>query len=475
MRSDISGTRDEVVAELGTMFGGTPFNMGAYTVQITKGPVLANISAPGHYWYSRWRWQSAVRPVTVTIASLIAAGKIPNYQNSITGGFTPASTVRTWVNPMDLAGITPFMGAGGEREEIGLFTEAQGDYMCTTSTAALGTMRAQLEASGSIPWHFRDENTGAPVDINNYPALTLYNPNSPNAPPPGLQLLATTTNPVIIDSEHQPSLGYLLFLLTGDPYALEEMQFASTWNVLESPANVRTKWNIGFSVRAHAWALREQVRCATVTPTTVPSWLKTASYFQTMLNSNRDFMTTTFVNSTSAPFNVLNCMGDANGSPASGVVPVNVDIRGFMEEFELAVLGHVVQLGHTDWRPILNWKTVCSTARTNGTSGWNRGWPCPFSIIIRPTPTGAYVTSWAACWALNVSMQPADAALITDPNNMPNPTDLTYPSYMMGGLGIAKTIGVTGAAVGHDYIAAQIATQLSVSNTIRYKWAIASP
>ena len=34
------------------------------------------------------------------------------------------------------------------------------------------------------------------------------------------------------DTTHEPTLGYLPFLLTGDPYALEEIQFTTTFDYI---------------------------------------------------------------------------------------------------------------------------------------------------------------------------------------------------------------------------------------------------
>jgi hypothetical protein len=60
--------------------------MTGYTATICKGGViLATIPVPQHYFRARWRWQSTPRPVTATIADLIASGLLPHYDASVLG------------------------------------------------------------------------------------------------------------------------------------------------------------------------------------------------------------------------------------------------------------------------------------------------------------------------------------------------------------------------------------------------------
>ena len=102
-RSDTDGSRDEVVFEYGNPFVTvTPINMTAYTVKITKGgATLATVSVPQHFWFARWRWQSAPRPVTTTPAALITAGLLPHYDASTLGVFAKTSPAYTYT-PMTL-------------------------------------------------------------------------------------------------------------------------------------------------------------------------------------------------------------------------------------------------------------------------------------------------------------------------------------------------------------------------------------
>src|SRR3954463_14163476 len=60
-RPDIDGGRDEVVVELGKMWSGAPAHVTTpYTLSVTKdGAPLFTQNVQYHWWWSRWRWQSA--------------------------------------------------------------------------------------------------------------------------------------------------------------------------------------------------------------------------------------------------------------------------------------------------------------------------------------------------------------------------------------------------------------------------------
>ena len=82
MRPDQGSERVEVVFELGRMWSGPPRHLGAYTVEIARGEKqLARVEVPYHYWFSRWRWQSAPRPRITTPQALMAASLVPPYEN----------------------------------------------------------------------------------------------------------------------------------------------------------------------------------------------------------------------------------------------------------------------------------------------------------------------------------------------------------------------------------------------------------
>ena len=281
-RRDRGSDRAEVIFELGLCWSGEPAHLGRYRARILRGSTeVAVVDVPKHYWFSRWRWQSALRPVRVTTVSQMQQGLLPPYD-------ARAHTARSIevrpqsYEPMGLAGVTGYFGTTGDRDDIGPVTEAQGEYLCTGRPAALSTLMAQGEAAGTVPWIMRDEKTGGPVDVLAYPKVSSYSAKG------GTPYIATVEGPVYPNSAHQPALAYVPFLLTGDPYHLKSLQFQATWNIVSQPWPYR--YRVG-QVRAHAWSLRTLGQAAAVTPSSVPKWLLPRAHWKQLLDMQRDWFT----------------------------------------------------------------------------------------------------------------------------------------------------------------------------------------
>lgn len=466
-RRDKTSDRAEVVFELGRIFTqAPPANLDAYRVSIVRGDkTVFSAAIPGHFWSARWRWQSAPRPVTAKIPDLIAAGLLPHYDEAVTGGFTPASAPSNYA-PMGLAGVYPSMPDGGERPDIGPLTECQADYICTGRASALSTLLAQAEASGTIPWHLRDERTGAPLDTVAYPKATMYEPNGaspfiPRAP----------NTPINPDPAHEPALAYVPFLLTGDPYYLEELQTAVNFNIIRQPPAARVWYNLDGAVRAHAWSLRSTAQAATVTPDTVPSWLLPRSYFKKILDGNRDWMLATYVKNAGQPWATFRTIEQTFGDHDENNMPSGTYLQPWMEEFEAFILGWVVMMGHADWRPILEWKIKNTIARTNGTSGWVRAWCTTYRLVLRTTRADPWAADWAAAWALNVQKQPV--LKYTDPNALViGSNDISYPGYTLAALAMAARLGIAEAVQPHAWIAGEIRKSLNSQRRMARRWCV---
>jgi len=291
-RPDRDGRRDEVVFELGRLFvdqAAVPAALGAYTAQVYRGSqLLARVDVPAHYWHSRWRWQSAPRPVVGDARALISSGLLPPLSQAAPAVPYAASYKAVPYEVMGLAGVTPYMPQTGERPDIGLVTAYQADYICTGSGQALAVTLAQGEASGTVPWHQRDEVTGAPIDFAVHTKASWYSDSRAGAPwikgSPG----ASATP----DNAHTPALAYVPYVLTGDPYMLEELQFMAnnTWG--SEPMGYRP--NVGQS-RAFAWSMRTIGQAARVTPASVPSWLLPQAYWKGMLDRHRAHVEANYV------------------------------------------------------------------------------------------------------------------------------------------------------------------------------------
>jgi hypothetical protein len=464
-RPDRDSHRAEVVFELGRLWSKTPpANLGAYKATILRGDrTVFTTDVPFHYWYSRWRWQSSPRPVTTKVSDLMASGLLPPYDNRVNQG-TAHPTRAFSYKIMDVAGITRDMPMTGERNDIGPVTEYQGEYICTGNQAALETTLAQGEAGGTLPLFFRDENTGAPLDLIRYPKATLY--GRANGDP----YIATTKAAVGLDSAHMPAVAYLPFLLTGDPYHLETLQFQVTYNYIELPGGARYATN---QTRGQAWILRNLGQAARVTPEQTPKWMMPQSYFQKLLDLKREWINQKFATNSDPIRAVFRTMEQNFSSQPDPPFDGGTMISPWQEEFLAFVLSWLVVMGHHDWEPIARWKIGSTTARTDGTSGWIRAVPTPYRIALREhggdTP---WLRSWGEAWALNAGVLKWEDA---DPNRLRFLTAgaIIYPSYTRAALALSARLDLPEAKACFEWLDGEIKPHLTGNVRLDYKWSVA--
>jgi hypothetical protein len=334
---------------------------------------------------------------------------------------------------MGLAGLSPYMPSTGERPEIGLVTEPQGRFIATQDKAALAVVSDQGEASGTMPWHMRDENTGAPVDFRFHQDLNWYPGGNTGT------VITPAQTPITLDSAHMPALSYVPYLLTGDPYHLEELQFQANWNWGSMPPQYRPSVP---QTRALAWSLRTLAHCARVTPWSVPSWLLPQSYWTMQLAVQQQFVTNRFVNSNdpvAAIFRSTTPLGsvrDDGPGAAAGTW-----IAPWQDDFTAAVLGWMVSMGFDDWRTVFDWQIGSAMARTSTTSGWVRALATPYHLVVRADASEPVVRSWADAFALNQQIHPV---AVPDPDTWLE-NDMTYLAYTRGALVYAVAFGTPGA------------------------------
>ncbi len=463
-RPDRGSDRIEVVVELGGVRPGgplaRPMHAPAYQAHIRMGDrELARVAVPRQFWQARWRWQSAPRPVTADPAKLIAAGLLPPYDLA---GQRPAAPVRPQrYEIMGLAGLEPYMPATGERPDIGMLTEAQAEYVLTGRRGAYDTMIAQAEASGTVPWHMRDLDTGAPVDFFAHPKLHWY-PDHDAADGNAVPVMTADVTP---DAAHTPALAYLPYLLTGDPYYLEELQFCWSWCFGSYPPDYRLGANprpLSVPVqqaRAQAWTMRSLMQLARMTPERTPAWLLPRRYFQRHLDIERDYLIEKFVH---------------GRDPLKAVFETTVpetrpnDVVGlWQDDYQVNVFAWAVRLGFDGFRPVFAWKIASNIARSNGRNGW-RPYCVPYEAVLRNPPGGPYARSWAEAWEWSRPLY-AKRWPMTDPNHWANP-DATYLQYMRAALAQARRLGVPEADACYAWADGELRR---VGRPVDWRWAVA--
>jgi hypothetical protein len=478
-----AGWRDEIVVEYGRSTAGVPAHRTApYTATISKGgAVIATYTVPKHWWYARWRHQSLARPVVRDAATLKRRGWIPNFGVEGMYGGGPSAVDVGWPGPMGVPArpaptfpFQPAMATGGDHEEIGFLTEHAASYAIFGGAAALNTLRTEGEWSGNWCIHIRDDATGAMPSFRDTTSFTKSNGGAINDAP--RSDVAADPGFVAFDLAHYYPCANMPWLLTDDPFFLEELQFGINVRILADRAP-RIEQKLGGlmypgETRSFAWGLRDLSLAAATTPANVPSWLQPRSYWKACLDDNKAFALK-FVNS---PARVHAMFREWTRSDAC---------RSWMAAWLTAVVGMAIDQGHADWAPIFRWSVQKQIQMSNGTSGWSRQWPAPYGStpLKQPGIYGTFVhypfadtsidastcASWAEYWAFYCSGtngKSDDTGHTIDPTGWDGRTlmaqfypEAGYSSYFLhlrAALAVAVSRAIPGARACYDYLQGEL-------------------
>jgi hypothetical protein len=385
-RPDRTGGREEWVFEHGQPRAtAEDDNLPAYTATITRRDgTTATVEAPsGHYWFARWRWQSAPRPVRRNYEQLAKQNLIPHFDT--TGLATGAILSVSPYKPMATCGMPSNQGQTGGYPGLGIITGWMAQYLVRNAPET--AWRDQAEAINSYPCIVRDPDTLAPCPgdiVDDFPGANMYSSSE------GTPYIAKGPSPTRTDQGHLPSVTYVPFLLTGDPYYLESQQFVTNYQQLSLPSDSR------FMVmgRYLAWPTRAIAECVAATPDVVPSWLLPRSYWLHWLDTARGYIEARAAN---------------NSDPFCYVFHSIVE-SGQTSELDPSKSGdHVWQQGMLDlvcawiasWRPEwiepAEWAIRSCIDRTSATSGWCRARCSPYHMRLQNASVLASAMTKTSC------------------------------------------------------------------------------
>lgn len=366
-RPDTTSGRMEIVYERGEAFMFPATHLDAYTAEILlDGNVIDTLSIPAHYWLSRWRWQSSWRPFVRTVDDLKAAKIFPaNYKPSTKFRQKLPDIVPAY-DYMGTSSIVKYMPTTGERNDIGIVPEITGAYLCTGDPGAAYSMRQWAESAASFPVHIRDYKTGKPINWGDYPKANTYYDQRYSNP----QVSISPKSPLTWDNAHEPSLSFVMYMLTDDLYYLEELQFFANRSIHASPSYQGMQFDVA-QTRGFCWTLRDFFDVVLATPDDIPDTLLPRSYFKAYLDYNRDFVINNYVNNPSPKTAVF----------YSGVDPLRMPF--WQEDYFASVVGLAVYRGFTDWAPVFQWKYKSNIYRTDPAQ-----WPSGCCSSYYPQPAG---------------------------------------------------------------------------------------
>jgi len=344
-----------------------------YDVQIlVGGQSVYTKAALNHFHHSRWRkvfWWGGEPQVHLkhNVPYLISTKAVPNYDqsipvaesalNSLNTRFTGATT-----EPMATGLAMPAMPTTGGRPDIGLNPAWVTMYVLSQDVRAKKSTLGTADLAGSWSSHFRDRTTDRPLSIVNYPYSTLLgNPGDTVNPATGKSEAfpacgGVCTNPNIADSSHQPNLAFVPYLVTGDFYYLEELQFWAMYNVFQHNPYYRD-FQKGLiksdQVRGQGWSLRTLADAAYISPEGDPLKAQLMGF----VNDNLDWFNANYTNLASA--NVLGVI--TNGY--SLVYNSGRGLAPWMDDFFTQAVGRMAELGFVKAKPLLAWKAKFQISR----------------------------------------------------------------------------------------------------------------
>lgn len=371
----IKKARVDVTIENNWAYEPAPQNF-TYNAQVLVGgnPVYTK-TALTHYHHARWRkvfwWNAAAPEVNVkhNTGYLIASRALPNYDQSLSIPETVLNDMKArWtgaaIEPMGIGTTTPYMPQTGGRPDIGLLPQWAATYLLSMDKRARDVTLGTAELAGSFSSHYRDKNTGQPISLLDYPYMTVagrssdtYNPTSKRYEAfPTCAATGACATPYTHDVSHQPGFAYLPYVLTGDHYFLEELQFWGMYNVFNANPGFR-EYAKGLlkpeQVRGQAWGLRTLAQVAYITPDSD----RLKEHFTRILDSNLAWYNANYTDNPAA--NKLGVL--INGYAI--VYNNGTGIGPWQDDFFTSAVGVASDLGFTEATRLLGYKAKFTVDR----------------------------------------------------------------------------------------------------------------
>ena len=354
--SGLNNVRVDVVVENNWTMVSGPGNF-VYDASISIGGVEKySLTGLEHYHHARWHkvfWWKEVPQVYVKHDSdyLQATGAVPEYQN-VTPSEGTLDGMLSSVTPMSLGNMLNYMATSGENQMIGPLPQWASLYIVSTDSRAYISTLLNGDAGGTYSSHYRNESTGYPAIIDDD---CCRNAQIGNTGFPSV----TGANPNRWDIAHQPSIAFVPYLVTGDYYYLEELQFWASANMLATSPNTR-KTQIGLQKRGQAWSLRTLGQAAYITPDDHPLkdfFVGRIAYYMAAYDQE-------YTNNPDA--NKLGVIWDFADHKASNLLS-NAYFTVWMDDYLTWSVGYLVELGFDEAIPFRNWKTRFPAERMGGT------------------------------------------------------------------------------------------------------------
>jgi hypothetical protein len=380
----------------------TPQNI-AYDARLLVGGKVV-FAKPGltHLNQARWRkvfWWGEVPDIHIRhdSAYLIATRALPNYDRSVRVSAKAladleASFSGEKTEPMGIGLALAYMPTTGARNDIGLLPAWAAAYLLSMDPRAKMATLGTADLAGSWSMHYRDQRTGRPISLIDYPYMGLLGSAADTTNPKSgkSELLPACARdacktPYVHDVAHQASFAYLPYLVTGDFYYLEELEFWAMYDVFSNftpyRENIKGLLKSG-QVRGQAWGLRTLGEAAYIVPDADP--LK--DDFRRILDSNLAWYNANYTDNPDADKLGFLSHGSALGyKNKTGIAP-------WQDDFFTASVGHVADLGFPEAARLLAWKLRFPIGRmTASGTCWIKA--SMYDMTVRDAEKAAFYTT----------------------------------------------------------------------------------
>ena len=359
----VTHVRVDVIVENDWAYQPDPHNMSYTATILVGGHVVDIVKDLEHYRQARWHktfWWGKPDPVYAQLNSryLQYSRAVPRYED-LHPSESLLSSVRQICAPMQPCDQTPGMANTGAQAAIGPLARWSSVYVIDTTYRAYRWMLANSDALGAYGIHYRDQLTGQPVSVEAYPCMTLIVPAevarcpvSPHKNDIFPRCKDQCSSPLVPDESHHPEPAYVAYLVTGDWYYLEELQFWADWVVFHQNQVYRgyVKGLIeDTQVRGQAWALRTLGYAAYILPDNDPF----KSYFNRMVENNIQWYNQNYTDNLRA--NTLHILTNGyaivypnQGNPGTGIAV-------WQQSFFNWAIGNLADLGFPGADRLRNW------------------------------------------------------------------------------------------------------------------------
>ena len=352
----LSKIRVDVIIENNWTFVTAPGDI-TYDMALTVGGNLVySNNSLRQYHHTRWHkvfwWGNNPNIVVTHDGEYIQATKaVPNYMDGLTPDSSTLNSLVTNVEPMERGNLRVQFSDTGASTQIGPLAKWDALYLISNDYRALYSSLANASAGGSYSIHYRDKNTGLPISIATYPTLS-ENSYATEAGLDGGLPRTSGGNQWSHDLAHQASIGYLAYLVTGDYFYLEELQFWANYNMIYTNPNYRQNEKGIFSGqnRGQVWSIRTLAQAAFITPDSHS--LK--QYFINRVGYNVNDRTNKWANPRA---NDLGAIQDYDYSGS------NPSYAPWQNDWFVWVFGYVVELGFDNAITMRDWLSLWPTGR----------------------------------------------------------------------------------------------------------------